>query len=458
MRIILQVCIEQLLSLSPIESFLFAFEEDRQAQARIHSSTSNMYLFGVFDGHGGPWCSDVVGQRLFEYIAVTLHAPDDLQRIMTEGKRILSHPHPPTHHLHSHPSDKISSNPFTSLLLQSFHYPYKDTRNSRIKEIHQLNLWKHIEDAYTNIDHDHTEIMAALESAFSKLDRDICAEAIPIDTQAVDEELLQICTAGSCACVALIKDDDLYIANCGDARAIIGTIDEEGKHGVIHLSHDHNIRNQAEVKRVLAEHPPNESHSVIRSDRLLGLLMPFRAFGDVRFKWPANYLREYLQPYYKKGDAIPQFYLTPPYLTVKPEITKHKLNKKDKFLLLATDGVWDLLSPEKVVESVFNHQKGIQSFDRFVLHKSGHGATSLKLKEINQLLLARHQAIKNQPIDQNSATHLIRQALAFTSKGQFDSKLLSDVLTIPNPRSIRDDITITVVYFDQDFFDQIPRK
>jgi len=78
----------------------------------------------------------------------------------------------------------------------------------------------------------------------------------------------------------------------------------------------------------------------------------------------------------------------------------------------------------------------------------------LKLKDINQLLLARQQAIKNQPIDQNSATHLIRQALAYTSKGQFDSKLLSDVLTVPNPRSIRDDITITVVYFDQDYIDK----
>jgi pyruvate dehydrogenase phosphatase len=320
-----------------------------------------------------------------------------------------------------------------------------------------MNLLKHIEDAYTNIDHDHMEIISSLESAFIKLDRDICSEAIPIDTQQIDEDLMQICTAGSCACVALVKDDDLYIANCGDARAILGTIDDNGNQTVIPLSHDHNIRNQSEVKRVLSEHPSNESHSVIRSDRLLGLLMPFRAFGDIRFKWPSNYLREYLQAYYKKGDAIPQFYLTPPYLTVKPEITKYRLTKKDKFLVLATDGVWDLLSPEKVVELIFNHQKGIQSFDRFVLHKPG-TTTSLKLKEINQLLLARQQAIQNQPIDQNSATHLIRQALAYTSKGQFDSKLLSDVLTIPNPRSIRDDITITVVYFDQDYIDRIQTK
>jgi pyruvate dehydrogenase phosphatase len=186
--------------------------------------------------------------------------------------------------------------------------------------------------------------------------------------------------------------------------------------------------------------------------------MPFRAFGDIRFKWSINYLREYLQPYYKKGDAIPQFYLTPPYLTARPEITKHKLTKKDRFLVLATDGLWDLLAPEKVVEVIFNHQKGIQSFDRFVLNKSGSNKPLRKLKEISELLLTRQQAIKNQPMDQNSATDLIRHALAFTSKGQFDSKLLSDVLTFPNPRSIRDDITVTIVYFDQDYIDQIETK
>ena len=416
-----------------------------------------MYLFGVFDGHGGTWCSDVIGQRLFEYIAVSLHAPSNLEVIMRTAKNMVGNRVNPG----LGPGDSIAS-----LLLHSYYNPYKDTRNSKIKEIHQMNLLKHIEEVYTAFDSDNTDIAGGLESAFVKLDRDICAEAIPSDSQPVDEDLLQICTAGSCACVALVKDSDLYIANCGDARAVLGTsivpdehrsrmlcfdlgtVDDRGQPVAVPLSNDHNARNQREVQRVLREHPASESHSIIRSDRLLGLLMPFRAFGDIRFKWPMSYLREYLQLYYKRGDAIPQFYLTPPYLTARPEITKHRLTKKDKFLVLATDGVWDLLSPEKVVQLIFNHQKGTQSFDRFVLSKGG-SAPPMKLKEINELLLARQQAIQNQPMDQNSATDLIRHALAYTSKGQFDSKLLSDVLTFPNPRSIRDDITITIVYFDQ---------
>ncbi|UJR36978.1 hypothetical protein I4U23_029686 [Adineta vaga] len=422
--------------------------EDRQAQARINSSDSNMHLFGVFDGHGGPWCSDAICHRLFEYIAVSLNSPNDLETIMKKGRKITSSNRTP------------SQNPrnLSSLLLHSYYNPYKDARSSKTKEIHQINLLKHIEEVYTSFDADNTDLISALESAFVKLDRDICAEAIPTPPQPINEDLLDISTAGSCACVALVKDTDLYIANCGDARAVLGTTDDHGNTIAVPLSIDHNIRNQNEVERVLSEHAPNESHSVIRSDRLLGLLMPFRAFGDIRLKWPLTALREYLQPYYKKGDAIPHFYLTPPYLTARPEITKHKITKKDKFLVLATDGLWDLLTSEKVVELISNHQKGVQSFDRFVLTKTENKKTSLKLREISELLSARQQAIKNQPMDQNSATDLIRHALAYTAKGKFDSKLLSDVLTFPNPRSIRDDITVTIVYFDQANLDQYEDK
>ncbi|CAM2717281.1 unnamed protein product [Rotaria socialis] len=339
--------------------------EDRQAQARIRMHDPYTYLFGVFDGHGGPWCSDVLSQRLFDYIAVSLKPPNDLEQIMRQARTM-------TNHNYSH---------ISSLLLQSYHNPCKDMRNSKVKKIHAMNLIKHIEEVYTTFDGDYTDIIGALENAFIKLDRDICAEAIPTETQPFNKGLLQISMAGSCACVALINETDLYIANSGDARAVL----------------------------------------VIRSDRLLGVLSPFRAFGNIRFKWPKNYLKEYLQPYYKNVDALVQFYLTPPYLTVRPEIIKHKLTKNDKFLVLATDGVWDALSPEKVVELIFNHQKGIQSLDQFLL----------------------------QSLDRNSATNLIRHALAYTSKGHFDSKLFLDALASHNPRSMRDDITVTIIYFDR---------
>lgn len=51
--------------------------------------------------------------------------------------------------------------------------------------------------------------------------------------------------------------------------------------------------------------------------------------------------------------ALPPHYKTPPYLSARPEIIKHTLSPKDKFIVIASDGLWDLLSPTQVVRLVF---------------------------------------------------------------------------------------------------------
>lgn len=58
-------------------------------------------------------------------------------------------------------------------------------------------------------------------------------------------------------------------------------------------------------------------------------------------------LKEYTVPVYGHGH-VPSNYYSPPYVTAKPEIKHRQLNYKDKFLVLATDGLFDLLSPERV--------------------------------------------------------------------------------------------------------------
>jgi pyruvate dehydrogenase phosphatase len=49
--------------------------------------------------------------------------------------------------------------------------------------------------------------------------------------------------------------------------------------------------------------------------------------------------------------------------------------------------------------------------------------------------------------DSNTATHVIRNAL-----GGSDNKYISDLLAIPSPkcRNYRDDMTVTIVYFDKE--------
>ena len=50
--------------------------------------------------------------------------------------------------------------------------------------------------------------------------------------------------------------------------------------------------------------------------------------------------------------AVSPHYKTPPYLTARPEITKCTLVPKDKFVVIASDGLWDLLSPTQVIRLV----------------------------------------------------------------------------------------------------------
>lgn len=79
----------------------------------------------------------------------------------------------------------------------------------------------------------------------------------------------------------------------------------------------------------------------LHQERLLGLLMPFRAFGDVKFKWSIELQKRVLESgpdqlhENEHTKFIPPNYHTPPYLTAEPEITYHKLRPQDRFLVSA---------------------------------------------------------------------------------------------------------------------------
>jgi pyruvate dehydrogenase phosphatase len=76
----------------------------------------------------------------------------------------------------------------------------------------------------------------------------------------------------------------------------------------------------------------------------------------------------------------------------------------------------------------------------------------IRLNYLNGVLKKRQSAMKLKPQDHNSATHLIRSALGGTAYG-VDHGRLSQMLTLPPDmvRMFRDDITVTVIFFDQEF-------
>jgi protein phosphatase PTC1 len=96
----------------------------------------------------------------------------------------------------------------------------------------------------------------------------------------------------------------LYVANLGDTRAVLS------KNGIAErLSYDHRATDPAEVERV------KSGGGIVVDGRVGGSLAITRAFGDHSLK--------------KDG------------VIAKPFIKKLVLKNSDKFLIIASDGVWD---------------------------------------------------------------------------------------------------------------------
>ncbi len=116
--------------------------------------------------------------------------------------------------------------------------------------------------------------------------------------------------AGSTACVCIFRQEFghkvLYSANVGDTRSILS------KSGMAErLSQDHKPSDKSEYDRI------KNGGGIIMDSRVGGTLAVTRAFGDHSLK--------------SEG------------VTAKPYINKHVLKPFDKYLVIASDGVWDTM-------------------------------------------------------------------------------------------------------------------
>lgn len=282
-------------------------------------------MFGVFDGHAGPACSQIIAKRLMRYIGASLVPPDLLKRQLESGAESYSF-------LKCH-NDKVD---FVAEIQGIYEKSFSEYANHLCS--HPTNL---------------LPFQEVLENAFLRLDNDISNEAL----QSPSLRTMSVAMSGSVACVAHINGNNLHIASTGDCGAVLGSISDTGQLMTTLLTNAHNSENLAECRRIFNEHPTSERDSVIRGDRLLGQLAPLRAFGDFRYKWPVDVLQKVAVPQYGEHVLAPHYY-TPPYLTAFPEVTHHIITPNDRFLVIASDGLWDVISPMQVTQLVGEHMSG----------------------------------------------------------------------------------------------------
>ncbi|KAH8349613.1 hypothetical protein KR084_002736 [Drosophila pseudotakahashii] len=159
---------------------------------------------------------------------------------------------------------------------------------------------------------DSNGVQLALKRAFLDFDREM------LHNGSFGEQ-----SAGSTAVVVLIRERRLYCANAGDSRAIACIS------GAVHpLSVDHKPNDEAETKRILA------GGGWVEFNRVNGNLALSRALGDFIYK--------------KNSQKTPEEQI----VTANPDVEIRDLNEDWEFVLLACDGIWDVMSSAEVCQFV----------------------------------------------------------------------------------------------------------
>ncbi|GFP93562.1 probable protein phosphatase 2c 60 [Phtheirospermum japonicum] len=130
-------------------------------------------------------------------------------------------------------------------------------------------------------------------------------------------------SAGTTACVAIIRNNQLLVANAGDSRCVMSR-----KGQAYDLSKDHKPDIAAEKRRIL------EAGGYVQYGRVNGSLNLARAIGDMEMK---------------QNKSLPA---EKQIVTADPDIVTIERSDDDEFLIIACDGIWDCMSSQQAVDFV----------------------------------------------------------------------------------------------------------
>jgi serine/threonine protein phosphatase PrpC len=129
---------------------------------------------------------------------------------------------------------------------------------------------------------------------------------------------------GCTAVVVYVHENTLYVANTGDSRAVLCRDGE-----AIDLTTDHKVTLDTEVERI------SKAGGMVINGRVNGSLNLTRAIGDLSFKSDMSIPVE--------GQVI----------SAVPDIRKFELiPETDDFIVIACDGIWEVMTSQEVVDYV----------------------------------------------------------------------------------------------------------
>ncbi|CAN6271986.1 unnamed protein product [Urochloa humidicola] len=164
----------------------------------------------------------------------------------------------------------------------------------------------------------------ACTNAFDAMDKELKLQAAPN---------LDCSFSGTTAVCAIKQGKDLIVANLGDSRAVLATMSDSGHLAAVQLTVDHKPSLPGEASRIARcggrvfalKDEPSVARVWLPGEDIPGLAMA-RSLGDLKLK---------------RHGVVPE-----------PEVAHRRVGSGDLFIVLATDGVWDVMSNEEVVSIV----------------------------------------------------------------------------------------------------------
>ena len=170
-------------------------------------------------------------------------------------------------------------------------------------------------------------LQAKIKSSFSAL-----------NSQIINNPSMDCSLSGSTCTSLIVTDNELIACNVGDSRIVLGKFSSLTKHFFSEeLSHDHKPENKQEKERIIA----NGGRVEQLKDMNGNYIGPFRM-------WMKEYNTPGLAMSRSFGDKVAARIGS----ICEPEITIHSFTEEDRFVILASDGIWEFISSSECVKIV----------------------------------------------------------------------------------------------------------
>lgn len=191
-----------------------------------------------------------------------------------------------------------------------------------------------------------TYITESLPSTFGKVflqnrrDLELVSQSLQGCLKKLESELptsnIDTCLSGTTVVAAFISENRLFVAHIGDSRAVIGS--KYGSHWVpSQLTEDHKPENSDEARRILR----NGGEVRKNLDSCRNPTGPYRVWLLGQDGPGLAMSRSIGDGYAKQAGVI-----------ADPDFKAVVLTPEDRFLVIATDGLWEVIDTEEVVNIV----------------------------------------------------------------------------------------------------------